>query len=567
MKLASIAGIVLVALAAKSAIAGPCVRKDFKTVMVKAACEKGGQEAAKEAMKAFNKDKKIKSCNLCHSKLAPGYELKGDGVEQFAKLGGALIVAAAPKPTAKPDPSPPKDPGTQRPARPAEDMPNPLDPPPQRDPEIAFEKYTLDNGLEVILAPDKSVPVVSVNLWYHVGSGHEVYGRSGFAHLFEHMMFQGSKNVGEDRHFSTLKKIGESGVNGTTNLDRTNYYETVPSNQLETALWLESDRMGYLLQPPKGKDGKPVVFEDSLKNQIDVVRNERRQRYENVAYGTVRLVMFANLYPEKHPYHYVTIGKHEDLVAAKVEDVKSFFKTWYVPANATLTIAGDFDTPAAKQLVQKWFAAFPKSAKPKPVLVGAPATKASESVIADGFAKQRRITFAWHSPAVYTEGDAELEIVANALSREGPGRLYKALVYDKPLATSVQAGQGGATFSGIFQISVTLRSEANVDEVKRIVAAEVARVTKEKLTDKEIARVIAANEASTIRGLETALGRADLLQTYNHYLGDPNKITWDLDRFRKTTPDKIRAAAARYLLPDRVVTILSNPVAPVGGKQ
>jgi zinc protease len=208
------------------------------------------------------------------------------------------------------------------------------------DPKLAFERYTLPNGLEVILSPDRRVPIVAVNLWYHVGSGHEVYGRSGFAHLFEHMEFQGSKNVGSDRHFEVLRKIGGESVNGTTNPDRTNYFEVVPSNQLEAALWLESDRMGYLLDPS-------TFTKQSLDNQIDVVRNERRQRYDNVPYGKALFAQYTALYPEGHPYRYLTIGKHEDLTAASIDDVKGFFRTWYVPANATLTLVGDFDAPAA----------------------------------------------------------------------------------------------------------------------------------------------------------------------------------------------------------------------------
>jgi len=436
---------------------------------------------------------------------------------------------------------------------------------PAGDPKLAFERYTLPNGLEVILAPDRRVPIVAVNLWYHVGSGHEVYGRSGFAHLFEHMVFQGSKNVGGDQHFAVLKKIGGDSVNGTTNPDRTNYFEVVPSNQLEAALWLESDRMGYLLDPG-------TFTKKSLDNQIDVVRNERRQNYDNVPYGKALFAQFAALYPEGHPYRYLTIGKHEDLVAASLDDVKAFFKTWYVPANATLTLVGDFEGPAAKKLIERWFGSFPKSAKPKPVAVPAPAIRSSEvTITSDDFAKLRRITYSWHSPANFAEGDAELDVVANALSQEGPGRLYKALVYDRPLAQSVSAFQNGMSFSGIFTISVTLRSEANLDEVKRIVAEEVARLAKEPLPDKNIARVVANNEALAIRRLEAVLGRANVLQSYNHYLGDPDRLTWDLDRYRTTTAEKIRATAAKYLTPDRVVTIITIPTgatAPAtGGKK
>src|SRR6185312_6585768 len=211
--------------------------------------------------------------------------------------------------------------------------------------------------------PDQSVPLVAVNVWYHVGSGDEVPGRSGFAHLFEHMMFQGSKNTGADAHFKILRQIGASNVNGTTNTDRTNYFEVVPSNQLETALWLESDRMGHLLD---------VLDKKELENQIDVVRNERRQSYDNRPYTRALFALYAALFPEGHPYRYLTIGKHEDLVAASVDDVKNFFRTWYVPANATLTITGDFELADAKKDVEKWFGSFPVSQKPAVVKIPTP---------------------------------------------------------------------------------------------------------------------------------------------------------------------------------------------------
>src|SRR4051812_14540050 len=252
------------------------------------------------------------------------------------------------------------------------------------DPKLAFEKYTLPNGLEVILAPDPSIPLVAVNVWYHVGSGDEVPGKSGFAYLFEHMMFQGSKNVGSDKHFEVLRKLGSDEINGTTNSDRTNYFEVVPSNQLETGLWLESDRMSHLLE---------MLDKDALANQIDVVRNERRQRYDNAPYNKARFALQAALYPEGHPYRYFTIGKHEDLVAASVDDVKAFYKTWYVPANATLALVGDFDVATAKQLVTKWFGSFPASKKPAVVTIAAPVVAAQQLAVEDPFAKLRQITF------------------------------------------------------------------------------------------------------------------------------------------------------------------------------
>jgi zinc protease len=433
------------------------------------------------------------------------------------------------------------------------------------DPKIEFEKYTLPNGLEVLLVPDKSVPLVAVTVWYHVGSGNETYGKSGFAHLFEHMLFQGSKHVGVDNHFEILKKIGVAEVNGTTNPDRTNYYEVVPSNQLETALWLESDRMGYLLTPPKTVEDPANHFGKSLANQIDVVRNERRQRYDNVPYGNTRFAVSMGLYPEGHPYRYLTIGKHEDLTSASVDDVKNFFKTWYVPANATLAIAGDFDTAEVKKSVEQWFGKFPKSAKPKVVAVAAPAIKSSEVTVEDSFAKLRQIQFVWHSPANFGPGDAELDIAASALSREGPGRLYKELTY-KGLAQSVSAFQSGSGFSGQFQVVVTLKSDSDLAQIKKIVMEEVGKLAKEPLTQKEIARVIAGNEAGTIRRFETAFGRAETLQAYNHYLGNPDRVTWDLDRYRQTNAENIRATVAKYLTPNNVLTVITNPAAAKGSK-
>jgi zinc protease len=418
------------------------------------------------------------------------------------------------------------------------------------DPHLDVEKYKLPNGLEVILTPDQSVPLVAVNLWYHVGSGNEVPGRSGFAHLFEHMMFQGSKNTGADAHFTILRKIGASNVNGTTNTDRTNYYEVIPSNQLETALWLESDRMGHLLD---------ILDKKELENQIDVVRNEKRQNYDNVAYRKALFAMYDALYPEGHPYRHLTIGLDKDLTAASVEDVKNFFRTWYVPSNATLAISGDFDTAEAKKLVDKWFGSFPASTKPTTVMIPAPVVSAKEVTVDDSFAKLRQITFAWHTPATYQPGDAELDIAAAALGREGWGRLYKRLVYDKPLAQSVHAYQGSMEFSSVFEITVTLRSGADLGEVKKIVMEELDRLKKEDLEQRILDRVVASNESGMIHQLEDLNNRANVLQGYNQFLGDPNKITWDLDRYRKTTPAKVRETVARYLDPAHMITVITNP--------
>ncbi len=422
--------------------------------------------------------------------------------------------------------------------------------PPSTDPVIAHEKYVLPNGLEVILAPDSTVPLVAVNVWYHVGSGYEVVGKTGFAHLFEHMLFQGSKNVGEDRHFTVLKNIGADGVNGTTNPDRTNYFEVVPSNQLDTALWLESDRMGHLLE---------LLTQKSLDNQIEVVRNERRQRYDNVPYGKARFALYEAMYPEGHPYRYLTIGRHEDLASASLDDVKNFWKTWYVPANATLTVVGDFDVATIKPTIAKWFGSLPPSTKPTVVTVPAPAPRAERRTIDDNFAKLRQITWAFHSPANFGAGDAELDILADALGDGGTGRLYKLLVHEKQLAQGVSVFQGGSSFSGMFVVTVTARSDADLAEIERLVGATLSEVRTTPLADVELRRAVTGVEARTVYALESLMARANVLQAYNHYLGSPDRLSWDLGRYRAATADGIRAVAERVLDLDHAVVIVTQP--------
>lgn len=421
------------------------------------------------------------------------------------------------------------------------------------DPVVKFEKYQLDNGLEVVLHQDKSVPLVAVNVWYHVGSGDETLGKSGFAHLFEHMLFQGSKHVGQDKHFDTLKNIGGSGVNGTTNPDRTNYFEVVPSHQLETGLWLESDRMGYML---------PLLNQESLDNQIEVVRNERRQRYDNVPYGNTRFVTAAALYPEDHPYRYLTIGKHSDLTSSTLEDVKGFYNKWYVPANATLVLAGDFEIDNAKALVQKWFGTFPKTVAPEHITPAFPEPAASRATVEDEFAKLRRIDYVWTTPGLYEEGDADLDIIGSVLGRSGTGRLYKILVHEKQLAQRVVSYQQSNRYSSVFRVSVTAKSGADLKEIEAIVQAEVAKLTSAPIEQKELSRTLVSIESGFIWGLEGLMARANRLQGYNHHLGTPNGITSDLDRYRKTSLQNIQATAAKYLVPSRRIEILTIPAAP-----
>jgi zinc protease len=417
------------------------------------------------------------------------------------------------------------------------------------DPVVKFERYRLENGLEVILHQDNRVPLVAVDVWYHVGSGDETPGRSGFAHLFEHMLFQGSQHVGDDRHFDILKKIGATGVNGSTNADRTNYYEVVPSHQLETALWLESDRMGYLL---------PKLTDASFKNQVEVVRNERRQNYDNVPYGRARFAVAEGLYPEGHPYRYLTIGRHEDLSAATVADVTAFYRTWYAPANATLVLAGDFEPAAARKLIDKWFGSFPRTEKPVHHPAPMPSIRGTRTEVMDPFAKLRRIEYVWHSPASFAPGDAELDILADALAAPGTGRLYKILVHDRQLAQSVAAYQASQQFSSYFTVSVVARTGADLTEIERVMQEELGRVRKEPISRREFDRSVINLEAGFVWQLEGLLARAERLQNYNHYVGDPDFITRDLDRRRKSSPEMVMAAAQK-VLDDRRVEVLTVP--------
>ncbi|HUH04935.1 MAG TPA: pitrilysin family protein [Kofleriaceae bacterium] len=417
------------------------------------------------------------------------------------------------------------------------------------DPTIPFERYNLDNGLEVILHQDNTVPLVAVDVWYHVGSGDERPGKSGFAHLFEHMLFQDSVHVGEDKFFETLKSVGSSQVNGSTNSDRTNYFEVVPSHQVETALWLESDRMGYFL---------PTLTEASFKGQQEVVRNERRQNYDNRPYGRARFALHKMLYPEGHPYRYMTIGRHEDLEAASVDDVRQFYKTWYTPANATLVIAGDFETPAMKELVQKWFGSFPKSKRPVHRTVPMPEVAHQRQTVKDPFAKLRLLQYAWHTPAFFAAGDAELDIVSGVLL-SGTGRLHRRLVIEEQLAVNVGGGQQSMGHSSIFQIAVVLKTGADMARAEAIIDEELQRIAKEPVTKREFDRVVAQTESGFVWGLQGLLSRAETLHRYNHYVGNPDYIKNDLDRLRTSSPAKVRDVAAKYLRKDRRVEILTVP--------
>ena len=409
----------------------------------------------------------------------------------------------------------------------------------QSAPEISFEKYELPNGLDVILHEDHSIPMVSVNVWYHVGSGNEKPGRSGFAHLFEHMMFQGSKHH-DDEFFKPLQKVGGR-INGSTNTDRTNYWENVPSNYLETVLWLEADRMGFLL---------PAMTQEKLDNQRDVVKNERRQNYENQPYRKSRLILAEMMYPDEHPYSWPTIGSQEDLTAASLEDVSDFFRTYYAPNNASLVIAGDIDPASAKELVDKYFAALPPGPAVERVSEWMPELQDPKRAVAQDNIELPRLYYVWHTPGFYKPGDAELDLLANILAAGKTSRLYKALVYEREIAQDVSVFQASRLMGSNFHVEVTAREGHTLEEIEAAVDAELARLLEEGVTDEELEQARVAWEASFVRRLERVGGFggvADQLNAYNYYLDEPGSFEWDIQRYSRASAEDVLAYARSYL--------------------
>jgi zinc protease len=411
-------------------------------------------------------------------------------------------------------------------------------------PKINFEKYTLPNGLQVILHVDRKLPVVHVNQWFHVGSKNERAGRSGFAHLFEHMMFQGSKNA-TGEYFSYVEAAGanlfEGGVNGTTSWDRTNYFATVPSGNLENVLWLESDRLATLTD---------ALTIEKLNNQRDVVKNERRQGLENQPYGRWVKLIHENLYPSRHPYANDVIGVHEDLTAANVEDVKEFFKTYYTPNNMSLVIAGDFDPAEAKRLIEKYFGTIPAGPALDRPVKGIPKLDGEKIVEVNDRVPQERTYFAWHSPAYFDADDAELDLTATILSDGLSARLNKVLVYDKQLASDVVSFEWSRQLTGAFILWVTARPGASLQQIEQIVTDEIARLAQTGPTAAELARAKTKWEFGFVTGLERIGGfggKADRLNQYNTFLGDPNKFEADFARYRNATTESVRNAVSKWL--------------------
>jgi predicted Zn-dependent peptidase len=421
------------------------------------------------------------------------------------------------------------------------------------DPTIAFEKYQLPNGLTVILSQDHRLPQVAVNVWYHVGAANQAPGRSGFAHLFEHMMFSGSKHV-QPSPFKVLETIG--GVaNGSTSFDRTNYFEVVPSNELATALWLESDRLGFLLDTLDAK---------KLQVQRDVVSNERRQSYENRPYGLTFIRTCDLLYPSPHPYYQCIIGSIPEIQAAGVEDVKSFFREFYGPQNASLAIVGDFDPARARALVEQYFGPIPagppvaRPAVPQPRLAAV-----VRETLEDPVAEVPRLDLVWNGPVMFDEDEPAGDVLAEVLAGSEASRLTRSMVHGSRIAASVSASSQATGLGGWFQVTAVANSGKPVGELLAPVQAAIDELKQSGPAPEEVERAKRQFIAARVRGIERIGSRADLLNKYQTYLDDPGWLAKDLARYRAVTPAAVQAFARKYLPDDRRIELTTLPRAKV----
>ena len=433
---------------------------------------------------------------------------------------------------------------------------------------VPFTQFTLPNGLHVILHEDHTVPLATVNVWYHVGSAREKPGRTGFAHLFEHLMFEGSAHVKEGE-FDTLLEAAGATNNGSTETDRTNYYIDLPSNALELALFLESDRMGYLLD---------AMSPERVNGQRDVVKNERRQSYENAPYGMASIEIDKMLYPEGHPYRWPTIGYMEDLTAASYEDVVEFFRKYYQPGNASLVIAGDIDPVKTRAMAEKWFSDVKAGTTPVPPIdyPHAMLTGVSRKTIEDRV-QLPRLYISWLTPSLVKPGDAELDVVSQVLAGGKNSRLYKRLVYDLQIAQDVSAYQASAALDSQFQIVVTARppdatttSKALVDRIRAIVDEEIAKLQQSPPAAREFQRAINQIEASFYNRMESVggfSGKGNQLNAYYTATGDPDYFNEDLSRYRALSASDIQAAAAFWLPATRRVELTVEPVKSMKGTE
>ena len=409
--------------------------------------------------------------------------------------------------------------------------------------KIPFERYTLPNGLTVILSQDKSVPTVTVDVWYHVGSKNEVPGRTGFAHMFEHVMFTGSLNVPYGMHDRMTEGVGGNN-NGSTTNDRTNYYENIPSNYLETSLWMEADRMGFLLEKL-----------DSAKfaAQRDIVQNERRQGIDNQPYGRDDEILYTALYPESNPYSWPVVGYLTDLKNAQLEDVKNFFRLYYAPTNATIAIVGDFDVAQTKAWVTKYFGGLPKGAAITRPTAEIPKLTSETRLVFEDRVQIPRLYMRWPTVGVKSNDQYALNVLGRILTGTRTSRLTKTLVYDQQSAASVFAGQGSSELLGEFDIQATPRPGNTLVAIEATIDSVLARLKREGPTAEEIQRATAPIEFAFVAGLESNLGKAERLLSGSVFNGDPAHFKTQFTRTRAVTPNDIKRVANTYLGAGRVV--------------
>jgi zinc protease len=415
---------------------------------------------------------------------------------------------------------------------------------------LPFSKHTLDNGLDVLLHEDHSCPIVAVNVWYHVGSKNERPGKTGFAHLFEHLMFEGSEHY--DRGFFHPLQAAGASLNGSTNADRTNYWEVVPANALELALWMESDRMGYLL---------PALTEAKFSNQRDVVLNERRQNYENRPYGLASMALLAGLFPPDHPYHWTTIGEIADLHAVQLEEVQAFFRRYYHPANASLAIAGDIDSDAVLALVRAYFGEIEPGLRADPVVASATLESDTRLLLEDRV-ELPRLYMSWLSPAMFGPEDADLDLAADLLANGKTSRLYRRLVFEERIATDVSSGQNSREIAGFFQVTATAAPGHTLGQIEAVVLDEITRLADLGPSDDEMERGRVQAEAQFVYRLQTVGGfggKSDQLNAYNVFVGDPGYFERDLGRYEAVTPASLQAAFDHHVRRARRLTLSIVP--------
>jgi zinc protease len=415
---------------------------------------------------------------------------------------------------------------------------------------LPFARRRLANGLDVIVHEDRRVPIVAVNVWYHVGSKNERPGMTGFAHLFEHLMFEGSQHH-DKGYFPPLQQAGAQ-LNGSTNTDRTNYWEVVPTSALDRALWMESDRMGYLL---------PALTSERFETQRKVVLNERRQSYENRPYGLALMALMAGLFPFEHPYRWPTIGDVPDLEAMRFDDVREFFRTYYGPSNASLVLAGDLGTEDGFELAERYFGDLPSGEPPAAVRATASLSRERRLVLEDRV-ELPRLYLAWHSPAMFATDDAELDLVADLIANGKAARLYRTLVYEDRVALDVSAAQQSRELSSVFVLAATAAPGKSLADVAARVDVALTELAAKGPTDAEMERSRAQVESNFLYRLQTVGGfggKSDQLNAYNVLRGDPGFFTQDLKRYESATQQSVRVATGRYLMAEGRVALCIVP--------